>query len=307
MMRAVVNTADSEEPIEFRSVDEPTPDADEFLIEVAAFSVNRGELALLRMRPNGWRPGQDVAGTVVAAAENGAGPSVGTRVFGIVDGAGWSEKAALKISRHAELPDAVTFEQAASLPMAGLTALRTVRIGGDLLGRRVLITGANGGVGRFQIELAANAGASVTAVTTRTEKSHELIDLGANEVVSNLDEPTGLYALVLESLGGAALEKSVRKVEPHGTIVIVGNSLNERSSISLYDFIGHEGARLQSFVSYASGSPDDNDLGILASLVEAGKLRPTLGHVGPWSELASAIGLLAERKLSGGKIVLTVS
>lgn len=306
-MRAVVNTPDSEEPIEIQDVDDPGPNPDEFLIKVAAFSVNRGELTLLRMRRKGWRPGQDVAGTVVAAAQNDAGPSVGTRVVGIVDGAGWSERVAVNISRYAKLPNNVTFEQAASLPIAGLTALRTVRIGGNLLGRRVLITGANGGVGRFQIELAANAGALVTAVTTRAEISHELIELGASAVVPNLDEAGGQYALILESLGGASLQQSVGKVEPHGTIVIIGNSLNERSSISLYDFIGHEGARLQSFVSYASGSQDDDDLGILVSLVESDKLHPTLGHVGPWNDLASAIELLAERKLSGGKIVLTVT
>src|SRR6267378_3031953 len=146
-MLALVNTPSGTAPVEVREVPEPMPAANEALVEVRAFSLNRGELRLMQIRPEGWRPGQDIAGVVLQQAADGGGPSAGTRVVALTDNAGWAQRAAVPAHRMAELPDNVRFEDAAALPVAGLTALRTLRHGAPLPGKRVLITGAACGGG----------------------------------------------------------------------------------------------------------------------------------------------------------------
>jgi len=281
-MKAVFSTP---EGTVIRDADEPAPAPDEALVAVRAFSVNRGELRLLAMRTNGWRPGQDVAGVVVEAAADGTGPPPGTRVAALIEGAGWSERAAVPTDRLAALPDEVSMEQAAAIPMAGLTALRTLRLGGDLLGRRVLITGANGGVGHLQVQLAALAGARTTPVRDATTA------------------PGGPYHLIAESVGGASLAASIARVAPGGTIVLFGMSSGEQTPIGLGDFIGHEGARIVTSMSYVQAPPAE-DLAVLAGLVAEGGLVPRLGFVEDWSKLPEALTALSERRVPG-KLVLT--
>src|SRR5467141_2383261 len=187
-MLALVATQRPDTPVEIREVAEPSATHDEAIVEVHAFSLNRGELALLASRPEGWRPGQDIAGVVVQAAADGSGPKEGTRVVALVDGAGWSQRVAAPTARMAVLPDNISFASAATLPVAGLTALRVVRLGGALLGRRALITGAAGGVGRFAVQLAALAGAEVTGVVGRPERAAGLAERGANATVNTIQE-----------------------------------------------------------------------------------------------------------------------
>ncbi|GAC1398782.1 MAG: hypothetical protein NVSMB49_07510 [Ktedonobacteraceae bacterium] len=117
-MQALVATH-TDALVELRDVPEPTAPPNEAIIEVHAFSLNRGELSLLAHRPEGWRPGQDIAGTVVKAAADGSGPKAGTRVVGLVDGAGWAQRVNAPMTRIAELPEAVSFATAATLPVAG--------------------------------------------------------------------------------------------------------------------------------------------------------------------------------------------
>src|SRR5690242_1740421 len=134
-MKAIVNNPDGPA---ITAVVDPRPRSGEALVAIRAFSVNRGELDLLQTRTSRWRPGQDIAGVVVEPAADGSGPAAGTRVVALVEQAGWAELAAVPVSRLAPLPAKVGTEQAAALPLAGLTALRTLRLAGDLLGRRVL-------------------------------------------------------------------------------------------------------------------------------------------------------------------------
>src|ERR1700730_2021103 len=157
-MFGLISTPGEAEPVQLREVEDPRPSEDEALVEVKAFGVNRGELFLLAER-DGWRPGQDVAGVVLQPAASGRGPGAGARVVACVDGGGWAQRVAAPVTRMAGLPDSVSFSAAATLPVAGLTALRALREVGDLLGRRVLVTGASGGVGHFGVQLAAIGGA----------------------------------------------------------------------------------------------------------------------------------------------------
>jgi NADPH2:quinone reductase len=297
-MLAIVTTPGGTAPVELRQVPEPQPAPHEALIAVEAFSLNRGELNLFRIRPEGWRPGQDISGTVLVAAADGSGPPAGTRVVALTDQAGWAERAAVPAHRLAALPDAVAGEAAAALPVAGLTALRTLRQGGPLLGRRVLITGAAGGVGHLAVQLAAAAGAHVTAIVGRPERGRHLS--GITEIVDSIDKAEGLFALILEAVGGASLAAALARVEAKGTVVIFGNSSGEPTTISFRDFAAHQNARIQSFF-YFTSEPEERfapDLALLAGLIAEGKLAPHIVTRG-WRDLAATAPLLRDRHIPG--------
>ena len=301
-MLALVATHQPDRPIEIREVPEPTAAPNEAIVQVHAFSLNRGELSLLANRPEGWRPGQDIAGVVLRPAADGSGPPAGTRVVGLVDEGGWSEQVAVPTTHLAVLPDHVSFTTAATLPIAGLTALRTLRFGDFLLGKHVLITGAAGGVGRFAVELAADAGAEVTGVVANPERGHGLRELGAHRVAMGMEDLNEQqYDLVLESVGGRSLAMALQHLAPNGTIVVFGNSSQQPTAISFADFAGHANARIQSFFSYLSGPPESfgKDLAVLVSLVAAGKLHPQIGIEASWRDVAQAMEVLRERRVSG--------
>ncbi len=306
-MLAYIKTSKKETLIELREVAEPQVADHEALIEIRAISVNRGELGLLTMRPEGWQPGWDIGGVVVKHAANGSGPDIGTRVVGLAEQGGWAQRVAIPTDRLAILPENITFTQAAGLPMAGVTALRTLRFGDFLLGKRVLITGATGGVGRFAVQLAALAGAKVTGVG-RPEHATGLRELGASEIVTKIEQAKEPFDLILESVGGDSLTAAFNLIAPHGTIVVYGTSSGEDTPFNLYNLFGHEGVRLQ---TYFSGDPGISttisiDLTSLVDLVSAGKLSVPIGLETDWRELSSALTTLQNRQIQG-KAVFHVS
>jgi NADPH:quinone reductase-like Zn-dependent oxidoreductase len=297
-MLAVVTTPNGSAPVELREGPEPQPAAGEAIVEVRAFSLNRGELRLFQIRPEGWRPGQDISGVVVQSAADGSGPGAGARVVALTDNAGWAERVAVPAHRMAVLPDNVLLEEAAALPVAGLTALRTLRHGAPLLGKRVLITGAAGGVGHLATQLAARSGARVTAVVSSEVRARHL--RGADEIIFDIAEAQGLFGLVLELAGGASLAAAIAHVEPKGTIVIFGNSSGEPTPLSFRDFAEHANARVQSF-SYFTSEAEERfapDLALLASLIADGSLKPHLVERS-WRELAAIAPQLRDRQIRG--------
>jgi NADPH:quinone reductase-like Zn-dependent oxidoreductase len=306
-MRAVVNTPGGAAPVELREMPEPTPGPNEALVTVRAFSLNRGELRSFVNNEAGWIPGQDISGVVRRAAANGLGPPEGTRVVALTDEFGWAEQVAVPTHRIVPLPDNVSFAQAATLPVAGLTALRCVRLGGALVGRRVLITGAAGGVGTLAIQIAAHSGAHVTAVVGRPERAAGLIDLGAEDVVHGIESATGRYSLILESVGGSSFSEAVKRIEPNGTAVVYGNSSGEPSTIGFGDFRTAQNARIQSFFYFTSG-PEElfaPDLALLVSLIAGGDLRPVIGIERNWAEIATVAESLRHRQVAGKAVFRT--
>ena len=255
-MLALTISSDNAVRLKLAEVDEPQPCANEALVAVRATSLNRGELRLLTIRADGWIPGQDIVGIVERAAADGSGPAQGARVVALVDEAGWAERVAVPTARLAVLPDEVGFVSAATLPVAGTTAMRTLRHGGDLAGQKVLITGASGAVGRFQIQIAREQRALVTAVAA-ARHAGDLRDLGAEQVVEAIELAEGPFSLITESVGGESLAHAIERVAPGGTIVMFGSSSGELTPVGFRQFVpGHEGARL--CLLYTSPSPRDS-------------------------------------------------
>ena len=184
---------------------EPEPAPGEFVLDVRAYCVNPGEALLIKRRPLDWRPGQDVAGVVAVAAADGSGPPAGTRVAARIDWEGWAERAVVPVHRSAVIDDRVSFEQAATLPIAGLTALRALRLGGAVLGRNVLITGASGGVGSCAVWLGSEKGATVVG-TARPDAQEYVRSLGAASAVDpNSQERESIIKRVAQNGFDAAL------------------------------------------------------------------------------------------------------
>jgi NADPH:quinone reductase-like Zn-dependent oxidoreductase len=206
----------------------------------------------------------------------------------------------------AVLPDSVSFAQAATLPVAGLTALRTLRHGAPLLGKRVLITGAAGGVGTIAVQLARHMGARVTAVVGRPERAAGLEELGATEVIRGIDSAHGRFALILESAGGVSLAKAIQIIDAKGTVVVYGNSSGDTTTVSFADFRGAPNSRVQSF-SYFTSEAEERfapDLALLVSLIADGSLKPQIGVERSWRDIAQVAEELRERRVSGKAVLL---
>jgi NADPH:quinone reductase-like Zn-dependent oxidoreductase len=279
MMRAVVSTPGGERWAELREIPEPEPGPGELLVRVHAAGINRGELTLVQMR-DGFRPGQEVAGVVAA------GPREGERVVGLADWHGWAEYAAVPEHRVVALPDGIGFATAAALPMAGATALNLIRLGGDLLGRNVVVTGASGGVGGIAVQLAQIAGAHVTGVSAVTE-----------------DVPEGQH-VILESVGGASLEQALAKAAVGGLILVFGNSSKEPATLDFRGFAGRDRVHVQTFFSAHYEDRAADNLRTLLGLVADGRLDVRVGIETPLAEVNDALDALADRRVPGKAILI---
>src|ERR1700686_4101542 len=212
-----------------REVSLRDPDRDEVVVKVTAISLNRGETrrAVQQAEP-GWRPGWDFAGVVEREAADGSGPKPGTRVVGLLPNGAWAERVNCRSHAVAALPDAVSDAQASTLPVAGLTALHALRQGGLLLGRKVLVDGASGGVGHLACQLANAAGALVWGHVRRPEYREAVAEWCGGRVVLDRDlggaKPHGPYWLILDSLGGAALSAALSMLQPGAPCVAFGVS-----------------------------------------------------------------------------------
>ena len=302
-MRAIVASPEGPSFTDRREVPPPAPAANEALIAVRAFAVNRGELTLVQRRGDGWQPGQDVAGEVVQQAADGTGPQVGERVAGLAEWHGWAEQTVVPTHRLAVLPDGVDFATAAALPMAGTTAANLVHEAGSLLGTRVLITGASGGVGHIAVQLAAHGGADVTAIASPA-RADPLRGYGAR-VVGDVEDTEGPFDVVLESAGGPALDAALARVAPGGLVLIFGNSSRAPSTLDFTTMFGHEEATIRSYFSARHEADAGRWLAMLLDLVAADRLHVEVGFNASWERLNDALQGLTDRAFAG-KAVLTI-
>ena len=323
-MKAIVyHKYGSSKVLKLEEIDIPMVGADQVLVKVHAVSINpfdwhmmRGTPYLVRLQAGISKPknsgfGNDVAGVVEAVGKNVTEFQRGDEVFGGGRGA-LAEYVCADRNGVVHKLGALTFEQAAAIPVAGLTALQGLRDKGRIQsGQRVLIHGASGGVGTFAVQIAKSYGAEVTAVCS-TRNVEMVRSIGADHVIDYTNEDftkSGRrYDLILDAVGDHTLQELRRALEPKGILVMVGGGKMGRfgfgilvgmlESLVLSLFVGQ---KLLAMVAKRKPS----DLVVLNELVEAGKLTPVIDRSYPLSETANAIQYL-ETGRARGKVVITL-
>lgn len=309
-MRALVIDHTAPTHLAMAEVPDPVPGPDEALVRVEAVSLNYGEVADAAgdRAQDGSVIGWDAAGVVVRPAADGSGPSEGARVA-TLGHAGWAELRAVPAPLLGTVPDGADPGAAATLPVAGLTALQVLRRLGQLVGRRVMVTGATGGVGRFAVQLAARAGAQVVAISRDPASEEALRALGADEVrtaAAHVREPV---AGVVDNVGGPTLVDAFAALEAGGTLVNVGRT-SEAAAVLPTDALNAYGGRhersIRTFHLLGDPVPDfSRDLSWLATEVAADRLDPGIVRREPWTRHEEAARALLGGRLRG-KAVLDV-
>src|SRR5262245_19661636 len=286
-----------------RQVPEPSPGPRQLVIEVRHISLNRGDLNDARSGrvPPGAVLGSDVAGVVIQAASDGTGPPVGSRVVALANG-GFAQRIAVDADSVAAVPPTVDLAQAAALPVAGLAALRSLRACGSVLAKRVLITGASGGVGSYGIQLAARTGAHVIASVGSAGRCHGLREDGAAEVVIGLNGIEEPVDAILDTVGGPQMVEAWALLAPGGSLQSIGWTSGQPAVFPAYTTIGPP-KTLSSYLTYGAVGID---LKTLVDLVAAGDLVVKVGWRESWDLVFEAVRQMRDRKMSG-KAVLDVS
>jgi NADPH:quinone reductase-like Zn-dependent oxidoreductase len=311
------------EVLELEEVERPVPKDDEVLVHVRASSANPRDWHLIRglpylarpqlgfRRPKWDRPGSDLAGVVEAVGASVTRFRPGDEVYADVESGGFSEYAAVPETRLARKPANLSFEEAAAVPLAAITALQGLRFGGIREGQRVLIVGASGGVGSFAVQLAKHLGAHVTGVAS--SRNVELVrSLGAERLVDYTKEDVtrsgGTYDLIFQ-LGGERSPRELRRVlAPKGTLVLSSGESRGRWVGPMWRML--EGMLLNPFVSQRvapfMAKASAEDLEELTDLIEAGAVRPVIERTYPLAETREAMHQI-ETGHTRGKLVIEVS
>jgi NADPH:quinone reductase-like Zn-dependent oxidoreductase len=305
-VKALVATGRQTDPLALDEVADPDPASNQALVRLHATSLNRGEVRHLADEQPGTVLGWDVVGTVERPASDGSGPPAGIRVVGLVGEGGWAELVPVPTHALAAVPNAVSDAAAAVLPIAGLTAWRALELGGVLLGGRVLVTGAAGGVGRIAVQLANLAGARVTAVVGRPERGDGLRNLGAADVVVGIEAAAGPFDLVLESVGGLSLTRGLDLLSPEGVLVSYGRSSGEDATLAPYWFGDHSGGRMSGLLVFTE--VDAHRLGTqqlerMLDLIADGRLDPQVSRTGSWRDPMPLVSALLDREVDGKAVL----
>ncbi len=302
-VRALVVDPAASETVRLGEVAEPVPGPGQVLVEVSHASLNHGDLNDARSGrvPVGAVLGSDAAGVVVRAAADGTGPAVGTRVVALTSGA-FAERVAIDVGALAEVPGGLDPARAVALPVAGVAALRSLRAAGLGPGKRVLVTGASGGVGRFAVQLAARAGARVIASVGSAARAEGLAESGADEVLVGLEGLREPVDIVIDSVGGPQLVAAWSLLAPGGSVQSVGWTSGEPAVFPPYATVGPA----KSLSSFVIDSDAGADLAVLTALAAEGALTVETGWQGPWDRFDEAAEALRARRIRG-KAVLEVT
>ncbi len=304
MKAAVYSKTSSGKVLQFREIEKPVPKDKEVLIKVRAASVNP-----LDWRMKSERPGVDVAGEVVAVGKNVTRFKTGDLIFGLGKGA-FAEYSCASESKLVVKPENMSFEEAAVIPVAGLTALQGLRDQGRLQrGQKVLINGAAGGIGTFAVQIAKSMGAQVTGVCS-TRNVEMVRSLGADFVVDysrwDFADSAERYDVLLDNVGNRPLSVFRRVLTPHGRCVLAGapKTLPAVLARILKAFAWSPFLR-QKFTFFVA-KPRAHDLQALCELVSSGTLKPVVDKVYPLSETADAIAYV-ETGHARAKVVVKIN
>jgi NADPH:quinone reductase-like Zn-dependent oxidoreductase len=324
-MKAIVYTEyGSPDVLELKEIAKPTPKEDEVLVKVYAVSANAADLHLLRadpflirlssglLKPKHTVLGSDIAGRVEAVGSHAKQFKPGDEVFGDISGCGWggfAEYVCVSETVLALKPTNLSFEEAAAVPMAAVTALQGFHYAGKVLpGQKVLIHGASGGVGTFAVQLAKSFGAEVTAVCS-TRNLVRARSIGADHVIDYTKEDFARngqqYDLILATNGDRSISDYRRALSPKGIYVQTGGSMAQMSQAMLQGpWISRTGSKRMGNMGVAK--PNQKDLVIMKELLEAGKVKPVIDRCYPLNEVADALQYLEEGHAQG-KVVITVA
>ena len=325
-MKAIINCDYGLSHLKLENIEKPVPNDDQVLVRVHAASVNpydwhfiEGTPKIIRLmgvglrKPKDTRVGVDFAGTVEAVGKKGTNFKPGDEVFGGRGGA-FAEYVCPRATRAVALkPANLTFEQAASVNIAGITALQALRDRGKVQpGQKVLINGASGGVGTFAVQIAKSLGADVTGVCS-THNVDLVKSLGADHVIDYTKEDftksAERYDVMLDNVGNRTLSECKSVLTPKGKYVLIGGG-----GASEQGLLGGLGKALwamlfSKFVNQQMGmmmaDPSQKDLTILADMMQSGKLKPVIDRTYKLAEVPQAIQYL-EQGHARGKVVITV-
>jgi NADPH:quinone reductase-like Zn-dependent oxidoreductase len=324
-MKAIVYTEyGSPDVLQLKERAKPTPKENEVLVKVYAVSVNAADLHLLRadpflvrlssglLKPKNEILGSDIAGQVEAVGRNIKEFKPGDDVFGNLSADGWggfAEYACARETAFALKPSNLSFEEAAAVPMAAVTALQGIRYAGQIRpGQKVLINGASGGVGTFALQLAKSFGAEVTAVCS-TRNLDVARSIGADHIIDYTKEDFAKngkeYDLILATNGNRSISDYRRALSPKGIYVQTGGSMTQMTQAMLQGpWISKTGSQKMGNMGVAK--PDKKDLVTIKELLEAGKVKPVIDRCYPLAETAEAIQFFEEGHAQG-KVVITVT
>jgi len=317
-MKAIVQTSyGSSEVLSFEEIDKPTPNADDVLVRVRAASVHAGDYYAMRgvpypvrfsvgwPKPKRYVPGYDVAGVVDAVGKDVTRFAPGDEVFGECGGGSCAEYACAAEDRFVEKPAALTFEQAAAVPVSALAALQGLRDAGRVqAGQRVLINGASGGVGTFAVQIAKALGAEVTGVCS--SRNVDLVrSIGADHVIdytqTDFTHGSRPYDLILDNVGNRSLSDCRRVLTPTGKLLPNTGNAGMGYLIKAYALSFFVSQQARPFLSL----PTHDDLMTLKSLIESGKVMPVIDRTYPLNETPAALEYLGSGH-ARGKVVITV-
>ena len=314
----------SADVLEFRDIDEPAVGEDDILVRVRAAGAGPDVWHIMAGLPYLARPmiglrrpkvavrGWDVAGTVEAVGGNVTGFRPGDEVMGTAEQGSFAELTVTPADKLVPKPADLSFEQAAAVPISGMTALRAVRdVGKVRSGQSVLVIGASGGVGTLAVQIAKGSGTTVTAVCS-TSKADLVRSIGADDVIDYTREDfadgSRRWDLIVDTAGRRPLSQLRRALTPKGTLVIVGGDGGGRWTGGFFRgvlraplvslFVGQRMRGLATKITH-------DDLVTLTELIEAGTLMPVIDRTYPLIEAPDAIRYLAEGH-AAGKIVITV-
>jgi NADPH:quinone reductase-like Zn-dependent oxidoreductase len=322
-MKAIVYTEyGAPDVLQLKEVEKPTPRDDEVLIKVHAASVNAADLHLLgadpfliRLSSGLLKPKHTILGAAIAGRVEAVGRNVkqfqpGDEVFGDISGCGWGGFAEYVCASEDALvlkPTRLSFEEAAAVPMAAVTALQGLRDKGQIqAGQKVLINGASGGVGTFAVQIAKSFGADVTAVCS-TGKMDMVRALGADQVIDYTQEDFThngqRYDLILAANGYHSIADYKRALSPKGMYVMTGGSgVQLFQAMLLGPWISMTGSKK---MGNLLAKPNNKDLVFMKELLEAGKVVPVIDRRYPLCEVPDALRYLGEGRAKG-KVVITV-
>jgi len=299
-MRALLVDPNVEGCLRLGEAPEPEPRPDQALVTVQHIALNYGDLNGTRNRPPGFIAGWDASGVILRPAANGNGPAAGTRVVTTMGTqGGWAERRVVDVDELAVVPADIDLAEASTLPVAGVTALRALRRCGPLLGRRVLVTGASGGVGRFAVQLAALGGAHVIASVGSAARGAGLRELGAAEVVVGLEGVTAPLHAVIDNVGGPQLVATWPLLGEGGVVQCIGTTSQQPAAFPSLT------GMLRTLAAFTKGPRSGEDLEYLMRLMQEGKLQVDIGWRGSWTRIAEASAALFGRQLAG-KAVLDI-